>query len=142
MKNKLIKTSSYVLSMLLSILGFSSCTNIEDAPCMYGVPSASFAISGKVTDSENNPIKGIQISTKSQIAESNSDGSYSLDVTNGFPTDLTIKFKDIDGTENGSYETKEVLEEFDSSDFVGGDDWDSGTATRTVNVTLTEKNND
>ena len=143
MKRKLIKISSSVLALFLSILGFSSCGDNSEETCMYGTPSADFAISGKVTDSKNNPIKNIQISTDTDTTKTDSEGKYLLNIDRGFPTDLKLEYKDIDKEENGSFDTKEVVEKFDSSDFVDGDgSWYEGKATRTVNVTLTETSND
>lgn len=142
MKKKLIKISNAVLTLLLSALGFSACGSSTQID-MYGVPSADFVISGKVTDSENNPIKNVQIATVTDTTKTDSEGKYLLEIDRGFPADLKIEFKDIDKEENGSYETKQVVEKFKSSDFVGGEgDCYKGEATRTVDVKLTEKKND
>ena len=139
MKKKFIKVSSYVLTLALSALGLTSCDKINP-PCMYGSPSADFAISGKVTDRENKPIQNIEISTKYITTQTDVNGDYLLNIDRGFPNDFEVTFTDIDGSENGSFETKETLEIFEESDYVGRDgSWYKGKVTRTTNVTLTEE---
>lgn len=140
MKRRVIKVSSYVLGLLLSALGFTSCNGGGNLS-MYGTPSADFVVSGKVTNSANAPIPDIQVSIQREETKTDAQGNYVLKNSGfSFPGDLEIKFTDIDAELNGSYETKEVIEEVESSDYVGGDEsWYSGKVTKTVNVELVEK---
>lgn len=102
------KTFNHYFNMLLSsmlvLLGFSSCSNNDDNyPLEYGTPSADYIFKGTVTDEDNHPIEGIKI-----IAEYNSyyikdstftnnDGVY-LKLTQGAnaTNKVTLHFKDID----------------------------------------------
>lgn len=54
-----------LLSFSLTLLGFSSC-NLEDPEddpviCMYGTPTAYYAVKGKVVDTKGKPLAGIQV---------------------------------------------------------------------------------
>ena len=126
--------------MLLSALGFSACDkgggdDFEDIPLMYGPPTVHFAISGKVTDSENRPIKGIQVSALSDTIQTNSDGEYTLNRITPSAKKITVKFTDVDKEENGSYEAKAVEKDFKDGEF------SDGRLTVTADVKLTEKEN-
>ena len=48
------RSLNWILTTLLGFLGFSSCEDNGDDPgniiCMYGTPTASYTIKGKVTD--------------------------------------------------------------------------------------------
>ncbi len=96
MNNKFILT-------LLSILGFTGCakTNTE-TPDMYGTPIVDFIYTGEVTDTEGNPIKGIQVEVNSDTSVStNENGVVSVSVEDySYPTSSII-VRDIDGEENG-----------------------------------------
>lgn len=145
MKRKFIKASNYALGLLLISIGFSSCK--DDRKCMYGTPTADYEISGKVTDVDNNPIAGISVSHPSSFTEeghlgviTDKDGNYKL-ITKGYaPGDLELTVEDIDDAENGEFQTKEIRELFEDSDYTGDDgSWYEGKATRTVNVKLSAK---
>lgn len=141
MKRRVIKVSSYVLGLLLSALGFTSCNEEEhDIPVMYGVPSADFVISGKVTNSVNAPIPNIAVSIQAVETKTDARGNYVLDSKYAFPVELQIKFTDIDAEQNGSYETKVVTEKVEFSDFEDGDgDWSGEDVVKIVNAQLVEK---
>lgn len=55
---------SYLLSTLLACLGFASCDSEKgENPmiCMYGTPTATFAIKGKVVNESGKALSGIQV---------------------------------------------------------------------------------
>lgn len=92
---------------LLSIFGLASCDDPFNMRCEYGTPNADFEIKGKVTDADNRPIKGIQVTTTeardADTVFTNADGIFELKY-NSFPHESqTLEFKDIDGAENGEY---------------------------------------
>lgn len=41
MKNRVLRCINMVLSVLLAALGFNSCDDPKDEPCMYGPPTPS-----------------------------------------------------------------------------------------------------
>lgn len=71
------RSLNWILTTLLGFLGFSSCEDNGDDPgniiCMYGTPTASYTIKGKVTDRRSGAIRysnyrvryGIQLRTPS-----------------------------------------------------------------------------
>ena len=50
-----------LLSGTLALLGFAGCTNINDAPDLYGTPSVDYKVIGTVTDEQGKPLKDIQV---------------------------------------------------------------------------------
>ena len=77
-----------VLSALLTLLGFGSCTHVgEDeygSPVVeYGTPYADYIVKGNVTDEQGNPLAGIKASIKSieEYPEEFAQYAYGLDST-------------------------------------------------------------
>ena len=58
-----------VLSALLTLLGFGSCTNTSEeeygSPVEYGTPYSDYIVKGDVTDEAGNPLADIKASIKS-----------------------------------------------------------------------------
>lgn len=155
MKKSILKTSNRIYGYIIGLLGFSmGCQACESGakmygspPVEYGTPTASYVISGKVTDAKNNPIKDINVNvvlnnnSVEQISTKD-NGEYRFE-NSSYTTDLryTITYQDIDGAENGGEfadQTKNVV--FSSADFTGGDgNWNQGKAEKVVNVVLEEK---
>lgn len=53
---------SALLSALLAMLGFESCSNIGGEPLVeYGVPSVKFQVKGSLTDEAGRPVEGIKV---------------------------------------------------------------------------------
>lgn len=63
-KKNWILFSNKVLSFLLLVLGFNSCSD-KGEPCMYGMPPARYEVKTTVLDEAGKPIKGIQVDVKS-----------------------------------------------------------------------------
>ena len=65
LKSYLDKSWSGLLSSLLAVLGFSGCggsaDSPEDIPLMYGTPTASFSIKGKVQNSAGHALPGVRV---------------------------------------------------------------------------------
>ena len=102
------------LSLLLSLIGFStvSCWG----PVMYGAPTGTWSVKGKVMDETGKPIPGLQVI----LAERLDDEAGTMDESNYYPLDtlktggdgiyqtedcgllnkLQIDVKDIDGEAN------------------------------------------
>ena len=59
------RSLNWILTTLLGFLGFSSCEDNGDDPgniiCMYGTPTASYTIKGKVTDQAGQALSDILI---------------------------------------------------------------------------------
>lgn len=137
MKNKLIW-------LILSLLGFSAaaCNDNGDLPCEYGTPYATFSVKGKVQNKAGKPIPGIEVSTPSQYAtHTNEEGVfvYNWDEwPQQLPYEATIKFRDTDGAENGTYADQQLTVTFEEKDqTAGASGWSAGSyALSDIEVTL------
>lgn len=150
-----------ILYFMLSALGFSACSDIEngdkksddwqDIPCMYGTPTTEFVVKGKVTDSAGVPIKGIVISSKGinsfddgsgLSAVTVDDGSFVTNTTKEFGVGGTLVFTDTDGEANGGdFATLEVdIAKLPKSQIKEGDGaWNMGGYEVTADVKLDKK---
>lgn len=75
MKQAFLNLINMMLSGMLVMLGFSSCSegdNPEDIPLMYGSPHGSYKVSGLVTDTDGAPVKDARIIVRKYKA----DGQY------------------------------------------------------------------
>lgn len=140
---------------MLSVLGVSSCDSIiGGAICMYGTPTAGYEIKGKVTDESGKPVESIRVAAKytqkndGQYSHTNivtdtvytdKSGSYKS-LVKDFPMDydVEVKFEDVDGAENGEYETQTVTS--DTKSFThskkDADEWYKGTYSTTIEAKL------
>lgn len=161
MNRKINNLFNAVTAGLLSLLGFSSCSNNDDneIPCLYGTPTSTYHFKGTVTDEHGTPIKGIKVVTQVKQDDkairvdstyTDSDGSYqtadkmsvstpSYYVKNGI---MSVSFEDVDGQENGG--------EFETAKSVGDDinvkqtenghgSWDRGKFELTADKKLKKK---
>ncbi|MBQ7422909.1 MAG: radical SAM-associated putative lipoprotein [Prevotella sp.] len=103
------------LSMVMVALGFMSCS--EDGPgrevCLYGSPTMSFLVKGRVADEAGKPLKGINIKLKEGMGYNGGClmDSVFTDVEGHFQTKALVNtvlspytkiiFDDVDGEENG-----------------------------------------
>lgn len=116
MKTRVIKAGRAVLGFILALLGFSGCEYI--GRCEYGCPHADYKLQGTVTDARTKqPVKNIRV----VFCSGGLDAEYSYKDTlytdesgkieRDYPsmtidhTRLQVLLEDIDGDENGSYET-------------------------------------
>ena len=116
MKTRVIKAGRAVLGFRLALLGFSGCEYI--GRCEYGCPHADYKLQGTVTDAQTKqPVKNIRV----VFCSGGLDAEYSYKDTlytdesgkieRDYPsmtidhTRLQVLLEDIDGDENGSYET-------------------------------------
>lgn len=138
---------------MLSLLGFNSCDIISDMPLEYGTPNANYTVKGKVTDQANKPIPGIEVTIKrsslpvdhpfnSKILSSDTKGEFSNEFLGEFPRDIvfTLTFTDIDGAQNGEYNSKQESIEIKTTELKGrSSGWFAGSATKEITVKLDSK---
>ncbi len=147
MKNKLIW-------MLLAALGFATaCSDVKDddePPCEYGTPWVTFSVKGKVTNAAGEPVKGIDVGMEHDNHDygtftTNENGEFAIEQGSAFGINTKRKevlvFTDIDGEENGSYETTKVEVSFVRNEDIPSGNWYNGdyAATEDVEVVLQEK---
>ena len=113
-----------LLSGALALLGFAGCTNINDAPDLYGTPSVDYKIIGTVTDEQGKPLKDIQVIVKNPNGWSyyddntsreslppqvipdtlytDKDGKFTSNNVHAISVSkFTVEIQDIDGEANG-----------------------------------------
>ena len=137
------KKFNSMIGLLLSILGFSSvcvscATDYGAEPDEYGVPYATFKVSGKVESSDTSePIKNIRIILAYQdTAYTDINGNYEISSTTEGSEKIPISFEDIDGDQNGRYSPSDTIVDFSDSEFTGRDGWYIGTAEEDLDVKL------
>ena len=152
MKSRITKFSQWLTAILLSALGFSACSDLDNEQrYMYGSPTVDYQTEGRVTDSENNPIPGLKIvltekprnysnidNIVTQTLTTDADGKFTSEITrgtDGYSGTLTIT--DIDQEENGGYFSEETisLDDVESSTKILKEGADIAT-TFHVNVSL------
>ena len=150
-----------VIGILLSLLGFQSCSLVGGifGAAMYGSPHADFAVKGKVTDDTGKAVKGIKTVVDAYYGWTDDAGySYTnLDYTdtlytdsNGMvqceatvfskPTKLVVTLTDVDGAENGGEFEELVIDDFEINQVKKGDgSWYNGKYETEFNTRLEKK---
>lgn len=138
-----------IISWALALLGFSACGDDDNGGgmVMYGVPSAQFRLDGSVTDEAGKPVRDIKIAVQDPendglgeaVGLTDAYGRYSI-ATEMFPSQhLEVTAIDIDGSNNGEFETGSQTLEIKPEDYVGGDGWFIGTVYKTADFVLEPK---
>ncbi len=115
-----------IISTILGFFGIMTFTSC------YGMPANYTSLYGQVTGDDDGdtsipavPVQGIQVTVKDSADQTigstttNTDGYYDMEIDEppkSLRGKLTFIFEDIDGEKNGSWETKEKIEEFAKSD--------------------------
>lgn len=127
-----------ILSALLSMLGLHSCHSFR---VEYGCPHADYKFQGSVTG-DGKPVSGIRavvfngspdnkynaVDTSYTDASGKTERNLPISIPS---TELCVKFEDVDGPENGSWQTKimprDQLEIVQTA--LGDGKWDEGDYT-------------
>ena len=109
MKTIFLKIFNTLNATALTLLGFSSCNNDGDFPCLYGTPTSDYVFKGNVTSKDGSPIKNIKVTAVAEYSgeqvelESTITDAYGnfqsnklLRMTTLDTNELKIYFKDID----------------------------------------------
>ena len=158
MKAKITNFANWLLASVISLLGFSACSNGGGMMLMYGTPTFDYQADGRVIDEEGKPIEGIQVKVtlsdewSSKIDGTQVDGGVIYSGKDGsFMTKKFANIKiysltatDVDGEKNGGeFETQEIkltmrptLEEGSKK----GDSWYMGVNKfENIEIVMTEK---
>ena len=126
-----------LLSGALALLGFAGCTNINDAPDLYGTPSVDYKVIGTVTNEQGKPLKDIQVIVKNPNGWSyyddntsreslppqvipdtlytDKDGKFTSNNVHAISVSkFTVEIQDIDGEANGG---EFLQKQFTKNDF-------------------------
>ena len=134
--HSILKGFNWILAGLLSLLGFSvtSCGATDE----YGSPYAEYELKGKVTNMNGDPIQGIELNYGGKSPQTQKDGSYDIKFEDSPMGIVRIIAKDIDGPENGSFETDSIDVKIEG--FEGGKSWFHGKAEVNIpDIKLKEK---
>ena len=136
-----------IITKSLSIIGFTLPV-VGCVPVMYGSPSTTYEVKGKVLDNKGNPINGIKIALQDdatdpnpyEIAESQSleNGDYKI------RSKLYLSVEDIDGAENGGEFEEQTIElDFSKVEATGDkDEWYNGTKSLEKHIVMQEKSDE
>lgn len=142
MNIRILKTYNTLIAGILTLLGFSTACSSSESEDEYGSPSATYIVNGKVTSSETNqPIKGIEVNLADDVAYTDENGDYKVSIRVEPTTDYPIRFNDVDGESNGTFNNLDTIVDFKNSKFSNGDGyWYEGETKKEFNVNLTSKN--
>lgn len=157
MKARFCHWYNALAATLLSLLGFSSCSNdaAEDGnfELLYGTPTATFQVKGKVTNESGQPVKGILVVTQHGIKDSTYTDENGQFVSGELATTsvdymlkkgkLEVTFEDVDGNENGGTFANDTVTSKDITDVKqtkkGDGSWYLGAYELTANKQLKKK---
>ena len=136
MKVRINRWYQAVLTVLLSMLGFESCSTDDPGTEEYGTPYVNYVIKGTVTDEAGTPIPGIQIEAPAplhssmgfQFALTDANGVFQMSQFSLFGEGI-LTAKDIDGEDNGGEFKSDTLQitKLPSQRIEDGDGWFVGT---------------
>jgi putative lipoprotein (rSAM/lipoprotein system) len=147
MKRKLLIGYNAILALLLTIIGVGGACSMSGCeygtPGMeYGTPSAKFKVTGTVKSEANTAISNIRVVMQYDTAYTDINGVYHTEME-GFPEDQTfaMKFDDVDGSQNGSFQSVDTSVTFTDPEFIHGDgSWYEGETTEELNIKLKPEN--
>jgi putative lipoprotein (rSAM/lipoprotein system) len=143
MKLTILKRYNYLIAFLLSVLGVGGACTMGGCEYgtpaeEYGVPSAKFTVRGIVSSEDSVKIPNIRVVMMTDTGYTDINGAYAVE-TISFPDDqdFLIELDDIDGEQNGSFQSKDTLVSFVDPQFVSGDgNWYVGETFKEVNIKL------
>ncbi len=135
-------------SFLAFLLGCSDTINRTMAA--YGMPHATFKISGVIRTAESNePVEGLEVTLNNIDGDyqekpvlTNEQGEYRCSTT-VYPADgsIELRVKDIDGETNGLFDFKDTTVNYAESEISGGDgEWNAGDINRELDLLMKESN--
>lgn len=139
-----MKLLKYVISILLSALGFSACMKEEVGPAEYGTPIAGYTIKAKAKNKKEVPIEGLKIVAsyddyRIDSTQTDIKGEAVLDFQ-FFPV-KNIHLEVSDSSSN-FYKSKLIELKFENEDFVGKNgNWFNGKVNVEEILTM-EENSD
>lgn len=148
-----------LIGSLLALLGFQSCDPLLGAKMYgpkvveYGCPEAHFMFIGEASDEAGKPIPGIRIAVlpngdNDEIADRDTlytgeNGKVESPLTYTWPDTerIVVKFEDVDGEANGSFESKQLSGKDLSIEQTGegSGNWYQGEYTITAKAVLKKK---
>lgn len=147
-KNYWSKSWGWLLSSFLVMLGFTACDDDPaDQPDMYGCPTATFSIKGKVENTAGHALSGVQVITREMgdTVYTNKEGYFEREFYD-VPTDTVryeLEFTDVNPQpgvlpcEPDTLKVTFLRTELNRDENAGI--WDEGHAEKEIRVILKEK---
>lgn len=144
-----------LIGSLLALLGFQACNpfTIFEGRKEYGCPTANYTFNGEASDESGNPIPGIRIVVAPRGEEdeyserdtlyTGENGKVEQNLRYSWPKTegIVVKFEDVDGEANGSFEeTKLSGKDVSVKQISKGDgNWYHGAYTITAKAVMKNK---
>lgn len=154
MKIKYLKLRHWLIAAFAGLLGIPVACEHDPLALEYGCPMATYHVKGTVTNDKGQPIPGIGVvrwdmgtpSEEDDVYGDTTDAEGRYDIISEYTPPgmyLKIDFRDIDGSENGSYNDTIVRVSTADVHLTGGDGhWFEGEGTVTQDVVMTSKTNE
>jgi len=151
-KRILIKGLNMMLAGALSMLGFAGCQK-SSGLVEYGTPHADYTVKGLVVNkATGKPVEGIRVGYKpydwpvpydvraaSAYPHVITDTKGEFKLTQRFSRENNVYIEDIDGEENGLFQSENLEVDFSKAVHTGKQQgWYEGEYTVTFNIELTE----
>ena len=138
MKKRIIRFLNFILVSILSCFGVASSDQVM---AMYGVPSGSFEINGRVKNLKSKPVRDIEIEVQDGqnrtlgMVVSGKDGSFEMEYRGWPHREVYLIVRDVDGKRRGEYQSDTTLVKLDYPE----SGWNQGKAKVTKEVVLKYK---
>lgn len=163
MKLKIYHWYNALLSALLTMLGFGSCTElgadeygappVMEGALEYGVPYVEYIVRGTVADEAGQPVSGIKAAVKEvydqepghsygiDSVSTDDGGNFQMQVRSFISQDLKLVVEDTDGPENGGEFMSDTLRLADMKQqkLADGDGWSRGKYELKADIKLKKK---
>ena len=152
-KRILIKGLNMMLAGVLSLLGFAGCQKTETLLAEYGVPHSNYTVKGMVINKvTGKPVEGIRVGYRpynwpvpydvkaaSAYPHVITDSKGEFKLTNYSSPGNNVYVEDIDGEENGLFQSENLEVDFSKAVHSGKPKgWYQGEYTLTFDIELTE----
>ena len=112
----MLRFFNVIIVLVLACFGVSSSRQVM---AMYGVPSGSFEINGRVKNLKSKSIRGIEVEVQDMqnrtlgVAVSKKDGSFDINYRGWPHQEVYLIVRDVDGKYRGEYCTDTTLVKLD-----------------------------
>lgn len=138
MKRKIFRLFNFVIVSILSCFGVASSDQVM---AMYGVPSGSFEINGRVKNLKSKPVRDIEVEVQDVqnrtlgTVISGKDGSFEMEYRGWPHREVYLIVRDVDGKRRGEYQSDTTLVKLDYPE----SGWNQGEAKVTKEIVLKYK---
>ena len=138
MKKRIFRLFNFVLVSLLSCFGVASSDQVM---AMYGVPSGSFEINGRVKNLKSKTVRDIEVEVQDVQNQSlgtvvsGRDGAFQVEYRGWPHREVYLIARDVDGKRKGEYKSDTTLVKLDYPE----SGWNQGKAKVNKEIVLKYK---